>query len=181
MNNNKSKEIQFIHIKPNNDKNINNGLLESLNKILNSSISSSISEFNDSINDLYLDYSESFNEYKSNDPVNFIDNFFKALHPDIDVNQVITFYDIFTYDLNQDKDKLYLMLIDKNKNCAGFIDQKDDIYRKKEFNLLGSTLLKYHTNSIAIFGDVFILSINKEYYLALETLDKIKSEIDEWN
>jgi hypothetical protein len=176
-------DIEFIHIKPNSDKNINNGLLELLNKKLIEKISNvSSSWWNDTINDIYIDYNESFIECKSNDPVQFINNFFKSIDRSIDrsinvesIDKSIDFYDIISYD--SDGEKLYLMLVDKNKNSVGYMEKKNEVDRKKDFNLLASTLSKYHSNSIAIFGDVFLIAINKEYYIKLEnTSSKIDTQ-----
>lgn len=168
--------IEFVQIKPNSNKDINNALLENLNKTLsNNLINPSNSTWNDSIDDLSIDYEDIFINNKSNDPINFINNFFSDNKTDVDKtdidNTIDQYYDIISFDSNF-SDKIYLMLTDKNKNSSNTNNDE----KKKDFNLLASTLIKFHTNSIAIFGNVFIISINREYYNMLENFNKVKED-----
>lgn len=170
--------IKFIEIKPNNDKNINNSLLESLNKLLNTSINDkSISKWNDSIDDIFLDHNEAIHEHNKSDPINYINDFFKQQQniDKNDINDNTQFYDIISFDSNGNN-KLNIMLINKTINSSSFISSVDDDFRKNNFNLIASTLSKYFTNSSAIFGSVFILSINLPYYTLLDQIDKIKED-----
>ena len=152
--------------------------MESLNKLLNTSINDkSISKWNDSIDDIYLDHNDAVYEHNKPDPINYINNFFKQ-HQNSDKTEIddnIQFYDIISFDLNENN-KLNIMLINKTINSSSYISSIDDKFRQNNFNLLGSTLGKYFTNSVAIFGSVFILSINLQYYTLLDQIDKIKEE-----
>lgn len=181
--------VQFIEIKPNNDKNINNSLLESINKLLTMSINNkSVGAWNDSIDDIYLDHNDSIIEHNKPDPINYINSIFKKnqnnnsnadsninTNVDADVESNILYYDIISLDVNENK-ILNIMLIDKTINSTSYISSVDDSYRKNNFNLIASTLSKYSTNSSAVFGSTFILSINLPYYNILDKIDKIKEE-----
>jgi len=48
--------------------------------------------------------------------------------------------------------------------------------RKNNFNLIASGLSQYYNNSIAIFGDVFLININSSYF---DTLEKINTDNSE--
>ena len=170
--------IQFIEIKPNNDKNINNSLLESINKLLNSSINNtSIGIWNESIDDIYLDHNDSIIEHNRQDPINYINNIFKQYQNTDNTDDNIQYYDIISFDSSTEENNvLNIMLINKTINSTSYISSVDELYRKKNFNLFASTLSKYSTNSSAIFGSAFILSINWSYYDVLDKIDKIKEE-----
>jgi hypothetical protein len=173
--------MNFVEIKPNSNKDINNSLLESINKLLIKTTQNiSSSEFADEICDIYMDHNESIVCHKKDNIISFINNFFKSNHTSSSENEAnpntsnIQYYDIISFDYNSNKpDELYLMLIDKNINSSAYLTNIDENERKKIFNLLASTLSKYHTNSNAIFGSCFIISINKNYYMDLENLDKL--------
>jgi hypothetical protein len=181
-----SNLMDFIEIKPNSDKNINNSLLESINKLLIKTTQNiTSSEFIDEINDIYTDHDESIICHKKDNMISFINNFFKSNHTSTTIDQItaseqnIQYYDIISFDFNFNKpNELYLMLIDKNINSSAYLTNINEDERKKKFNLLASTLSKYHTNSHAIFGSCFIIAINKKYYLDLESLDKLKEQQD---
>ena len=168
--------MNFIEIKPNSDKNINNSLLESINKLLIKTTQNiSSSEFAEEISDIYIDHNESIVCHKKDNMISFINNFFKS---DQTISN-IQYYDIISFDYNYNKpNELYLMLINKNINSSAYLTNIDENERKKMFNLLASTLSKFHTNSHAIFGSCFIISINKNYYLDLENLDKLIEKQD---
>ena len=135
---------------------ISNEFIEPLNKYITSNNLS-----NEHIEDLteYLIDNKFINILKKDDPISYINNYFKG-----DYNDDNIYYHIYSYDYSSDLSKIHLILVDKSKMCVT-ITIKDIDY--SSFNQLGSILLKYHTNSNAIFGDIFLLSIDSKYYKSL--------------
>lgn len=152
--------ITFIQLNCN--KNINSNLkisnefIEPLNKYITSN---SLSD--EHIEDLteYLIDNSFIKVLKKDDPITYINDYFKGDCKDDNI-----YYNIYSYDYSSDLSKTYLILADKNKMCITMTKKEIDY---DSFNQLGSILLKYHTNSNAIFGDIFLLSIDSKYYKSL--------------
>jgi hypothetical protein len=151
---------------------ISNEFIEPLNKYITSN---SLSD--EHIEDLteYLIDNNFIKILKKDDPIMYINDYFKGDSKDDNI-----YYNIYSYDYSSDLSKIYLILADKNKMCITMT--KDIDYNS--FNQLGSILLKYHTNSNAIFGDIFLVSIDSKYYKSLcekekdEETEKKKEKIE---
>lgn len=152
-------KISFIHIKPNSNKDNFNQLNELTLKLANSNNSSLIDEELENINDIFEDV---IIEKSELDPITYINSFYS------DNNNKN--YDIMSYDISNDK--YYLLIYNSLLNSTAYLSSLDDDKRKKEFNLVASNLIRYYDSSNAIFGDVFILSIDKSYYDLLLNLDR---------
>jgi len=166
--------MQFIEIKPNNNKNINDSLLETINKLLASNTTNN--NLDDEFEDIYVDHNDYFIEHTHDDPINYINDFFCFTEHKHLIN-----YDIMSFDFDRLNNRIHLMLSDKNKNSTTFINSIDDNYRKENFNLLASTLTKYYTNSSALFGSVFIISINCSYYTLLDEIQQKHEQLHKLN
>ena len=77
------------------------------------------------------------------------------------------------------------MLVNNQINNPSYLKNLKENEQKKLFNLLGSSITKYYTNSEAIFGDVFFINIDKKYYdtlLNIDTTDCISNKkLNEYN
>jgi len=71
------------------------------------------------------------------------------------------------------------MLINKELNSSTYIKSLSEKDKKNTFNLLASTLVSAYTNSLAIFGDVFFISIGMEYYDLLLMIDELEKNISD--
>ena len=126
-------QLKFIEIKPNSDKDANNALLETLNKMLIQNLSDqSYETWNDAIDDLCIDYDNFFITRESNDLIHFINNFFaqKQNTDNVSIDTTIQYYDITAFDSNFSEtlsDKIYLMLSDKTKNSSKYISSMNTI------------------------------------------------------
>lgn len=152
-------KISFIHIKPNSNKEHFNQLNELTLKLANSTNPSHINEELDNINELFEDVIIQKSEI---DPITYINSFYS------DNNNKN--YDIMSYDMLNDK--YHLLIYNNLLNSTSYLSSLDDDKRKQEFNLIASGLIKYYDASTALFGDVFILSIDKSYYDLLLNLDR---------
>lgn len=146
---------------------ISNEFIEPLNKYITSN---SLSD--EHIEDLteYLIDNSFIKVLKKDDPITYINDYFKG-----DCNSDDIFYDIYSYDYSSDLSKTYLILSDKNK--MSMITTKKEI-DYDSFNQLGSIMLKYHTNCNAMFGDLFLLSIDSKYYKSLCSDGDIKDKTE---
>lgn len=161
--------ITFVQLNCNKNINpnlkISNEFIEPLNKYITSN---SLSD--EHIEDLteYLTDNSFINILKKDDPIAYINYYFKG-----DCTDENIYYNIYSYDYSLDLSKTYLILADKNKMCITMTKKEIDY---SCFNQLGSILLKYHTNSNAVFGDIFLLSIDSKYYKSLCEKDEDEKE-----
>jgi len=151
--------MQFIQIKPNNDKNLNQILLDHSHKL------ASPSEY-EYYYELKKDFitalksSDSIIEHKMDDPINYINNYFEEKNKNISLDQK---YKILAYDIKDDN-ILYIMIIDVLLNNNTYnISLPEDIIMENA-NIIASNMVKYYNNSLAILGDVFIIGIDKNIY-----------------
>lgn len=158
--------MHFIQIKPNTDKDINNNIIQTT---LNLLYNNKLSPWNDSVSDLIDSLDETIIAHNNDNPIYFINNFFNTSNNEITVQN----YEILSYDFNYNNDQQYfIMLINKNINSSD-INSMPDSDKASKFNLIASSLVKYHNNSLAIFDDVFILSISKPYYDLLNNINAL--------
>jgi hypothetical protein len=167
----KNNPINFLQLKPNSDNNIISRSLEIMHKLLSNN---SFYSTSDDLEDLIIDIDDHIKCHNLTDPITFINNFFKNQNNNQSHNQSHNqnekYYDILSY--NCSDNKYNLMLINNQINNPSYLKNLKDTEQKKLFNLLGSSITKYYTNSEAIFGDVFFINIDKKYY---DTLLKIDS------
>jgi hypothetical protein len=160
--------ISFLQLVPNSDKNIIDILENQTLQILNQN---QMFNYSDSIDDLTIEINNYFKIYKNKNPINEINQYFE----NNDLSQIKSkYYDIITFD--QSDDLYHLMLIDININSIAYLNNLTIDQKQNKFNLIASNLVKYHSNSIAIFGDVFLISINKCYYDLLLKSDEVISK-----
>jgi hypothetical protein len=147
--------LEFLEIKPNNKKNIIDYLIETINKTLvNDNLNENI------INDIDFELQDIIIKHESNEPIKFINDFYKKNYSDIDLNIDDHLYDCIPYDYYDDK--INLLFVDRLLNSTDYINKLDQ--NELFFNLLASVMTKYNNNSNAIFSTVFILSIDKQFY-----------------
>ena len=174
-----NQTIQFLQLKPNSDNNIISRSLEIIHKLLSNN---SFYPTSDDLEDLIIDFDDHIKYHHISDPIKFVNNFFQNQVPTQDSSQEPTqdssqeptqdnkYYDILSY--NYSDNKYNLMLVNNQINNPSYLKNLKENEQKKLFNLLGSSITKYYTNSEAIFGDVFFINIDKKYY---DTLLKIDS------
>lgn len=164
-----SKLINFIQILVNNEKSIDDYIVENTKKLLESDdIDNSYKISNELLNTIN-DYNIII-EHKLEDPIMYIENFFFEKNKCIDNNYQC--YKILSYDFVIDnKNILYIMFINLNYNNTIAIANMTDDDIKNNINLLGSNLVKNYNNSLSIFGDIFIIGVDKEYYLEYNSVD----------
>ena len=149
--------IEFLEIKSNNNNNIINYLIETINKALtNNNLNQKI------IDDIEFELQDIIIKHNIQDPITYINDFYKKNYSDIDFTHNDNFYDFISYDYYNDK--INLLFVDKLLNSTDYINKLDNEHHKLYFNLLGSVMNKYNNNSNAIFGHIFILSIDKQFY-----------------
>ncbi len=160
--------MYFIKIKPNSDKYIDCVLADNMLRLLNMNDFNLPIESNTDMIDLIEDY---IVELSMNDPIQFINSYFASINcSDLSMQ----YYDILT--INKTDDKYNLLLVNNNLNIPSMISEFTDTFREKNFNLIASSLSQYYNNSVAIFGDVFLININKDYYDILENINNIKQK-----
>jgi len=168
--------MHFLQIKPNSDKNIDSILNESILKILNSNqlmiTQDSIADMSELIEDYCLEISK-------DDPILYINSFFANINKIENINEDHQFYDILA--INKSDDKYNLLLINNHLNNNYVLNQLSNEERTSNFNLTASSLSQYYNNSNAIFGDVFLISINSSYYNLLEKITSVKNDADDKN
>jgi hypothetical protein len=152
--------MHFIQIKTNSDKNIDSILSESILKVLNSN---NFKLTNDSTLDLIDLIEDYIIELSEEDPIHYINSYFASINKSNDPKQ---YYDILAID--RSNNKYHLLLVNNYLNIPCMIEQLSDTDRLNKFNLIASSLSQYYNNSIALFGDAFIVSIDSSYYDILE-------------
>lgn len=167
--------IQFVQIKPNSEKSHIDLFNDNLIKILN--LNTLNSNYNE-IENIRLELDEYTIQHKQKDPITFINQFFKNINSvkssESDLSDDLEQYEVLSYSYDESFTKIYLMLTNKLLNSVGYIDKKTKSEQMSNFNLLASSLIKHYNNSIVVFGDVFIMSIDKEYYKLLMNLQQIE-------
>jgi hypothetical protein len=155
-------KISFIHIKPNSNKEHFNLINDNVFKIANSYDSSFI---NKEIENIIDDLQDILVLKTEVNPILYINTFYNNKYN----NNNEKSYDIMSYD--KINDRYYLLIYDNLLNSSKYLSLLDDNIRNKEFNLLGSNLIKCYSNTV-LFGDLFVLSIDRSYYDLLLNLDK---------
>ena len=158
-------KTSFIHIKPNSNKEHFNLINDTVYKIANSSDPSYI---DNEIENIIDEFDDTIVLKSETDPVLYINTFYNKKY---DSNNEKS-YDIMSYDKNNNR--YYLLIYDNLLNSTKYLSSLDENIRNKEFNLIGSHLIKCYDNNTALFGDLFVLSIDKTYYDLLLNLDKNK-------
>jgi hypothetical protein len=157
-----SKSITFVKIKTNSNKDFSNNICEKIIKFLQTD---TFYSYNDDVQELIEDFDDIITINKSNDPVTFINKHFKNTEENKDENSnnyIVTPY--YTHN----SDQIFLLLTNSLLNSSGYMEKKTKSEQQNEFNLIASDLTKYYSNNVAIFGDVFIISMNKEYFTLLD-------------
>lgn len=155
-----SKQISFVKIKTNSDKDFCTNISEKIIKFLQTD---KLYSYDDDVQDLIEDFDNIITIHKSNDPVTVINNHFRNKEESKDDVNNYTVTPYYTYN----SDQIYLLLTNSLSNSSGYMEKKET-EMKKEFNLIASDLTKYYSNNSVIFGDVFIISMNKEYFTILD-------------
>jgi hypothetical protein len=145
---------QFIHIKPNNQYN-------SLITKLDDSIKNKLD--NDDLIDIIEDI-ECIQIVKNEEPIKYINNFFNSEN---NIN-----YDLVTIGTNYEKNQYYLLLSDKLINSTGYIKLEDSL---KNVNMFGSKIGAPFNHNLPIYGDVFIIAINKLYFHMYDKMNDLKT------
>ena len=162
--------MYFIKIKPNSDKYIDCVLFDNILKILN------INNFNlpqESTLDM-IDLAEDYiTEINVDDPIEYINSYYASINNSESNTQ---YYDILT--INKTDDKYNLLLVNSYLNIPSMLSELSDSYREINFNLIASSISQYYNNSVAIFGDVFIININSKYFNVLEQINDLKQKED---
>lgn len=149
--------INFLQIKPNSNNELNSIIIETSRKLLNSN---NLTYWNNDVKDIIDELDDVIKIHINDDPISFINQYFKKIN-NIDVQQQ---YDIIPFNISNTLDRYHIMLVNNIINVPSYIQKLSVQEQKNNFNLLASSLLKFHSNSIAVFGDVFIIGISKEYY-----------------
>ena len=149
--------MDLFQLNVNNNKELNSFLLENIHKLATpSEYENYYSIKNDIKQELKNNSVLQIN--KVDDSFKFIINYFENLNNDI-LNQK---YIMLPYDI---QDNLYhIMIIDIRYNNNEYINSIPIEELNKKLNSIASILVKYYNNSNAIFGDVFIISMDKDYY-----------------
>lgn len=155
-----SKQISFVKIKTNSDKDFCTNISEKIIKFLQTD---KLYSYDDDVQELIEDFDNIITIHKSNDPVTVINNHFRNKEESKDDVNNYTVTPYYTYN----SDQIYLLLTNSLSNSSGYMEKKET-EMKKEFNLIASDLTKYYSNNSVIFGDVFIISMNKEYFTILD-------------
>jgi len=167
--------MYFIKIKPNSDKNINSVLSENILKLLNIN-NCNINNCNisiDSTSDMIDIIEEYIIEISNEDPIKYINSYFANINKLDDLEQ---FYDVQA--INKTDNTYNLLLVNNYLNTPSMIDNLSDIVKQNNFNLIASSLSQYYNNSIAIFGDAFLININSSYFEILENIAINKQDQD---
>ena len=173
---NNNNLISFLQLKPNSNNHFNSICYEIILKLLNND---DLKLTSNDTEDLLSLVENDIIKHTCNEPITFINNFFKKQLniKQSDDKEIGQLYNIMSY--NSSNNKYDLLLSNKQFNSSQYITNLQDIDKQTYFNSLGSLLVKYYTNSEAIFGDVFLLSIDKKYYDILLKFGDIGDVCDE--
>ena len=162
--------MYFIQIKPNTDKDINNNIVQTT---LNLLYNKKLSPWDESVEDLIDSLDQYIITHNNDNPIYFINNYFNTSNIDVTTQN----YEILSYDFNYNNStpQYFIMLTNKNINSTS-INILSESEKHSKFNLIASSLVKYHNNSIAVFDDVFILSISKPYYDLLNSINALREK-----
>lgn len=173
-----SKLTTFVKIKTNSNKDFCANICEKIIKYLQTD---KFYSHDDDVQDLIEDFDDIITINKSNDPATFINKHFKNEdNKESDSNNNYTVTPYYTHN----SDQIFLLLTNSLLNSSGYMEKKTESEQKKEFNLIASDLTKYYSNNVAIFGDVFIISMNREYFTILDKAmdsDKYDDIINKFN
>ena len=155
-----NNKISFLHIKENSKKCIYDCLMENTFKIAknnNSDVFTKLSE------DIILETEDYIKILSDEEPIVYINNFFAEVNKTSKSDQQ---YDILSYDKVITSNGSYYNLILSNSllNSIGNIGKMPNDERVKKSNVISSALAKYYANSVALFGDIFIIRIDSSYY-----------------
>jgi hypothetical protein len=173
---NNNTQISFLHIKPVSDKNIIQLIDDTVFKLSNSN---SLNYSNDAVEDLLIDLEDCIMVKTAINHIEWINNYFKGKYESVISDQTQTqtqYYDIMSFDSDNEKNIYYLLITDRIINSSGFMEKKTATEQKNSFNLIGSTLSKYYSNNGVIFGDVFLTAIDKNYYDILLEIDQLNEK-----
>jgi hypothetical protein len=145
--------IKFLHIKQNNQY---NSLITKLDESIQNKLD------NDDLIDIIEDI-ECINFISNNEPIKYINSFFNSNIESTDIH-----YDIVTIGTNYEKNQYYLLFFGKSINSTGYIKLDESV---KNINMFGSKICAAYNNNLPIYGDVFIIGINKLYFDMYEKLN----------
>jgi hypothetical protein len=172
-----NQNIKFIQIKPNSNNDINNIFNETTLKL---ATNDELNMWNPIVEDIIDDINDYICQINNDDPISYINNYFKSQQaPDelvLNDQSNSNYYEIFSYDTNLTNQQYLIMLIDRSLNSSTHIKNLSESEKKSKFNLTASTLIKYYSNSKAIFGDVFIIGITKDYLDLLNNIIELKEK-----
>ncbi len=165
--------MHFLQIKPNSDKYIDSVLADTILKLLKSD---NLNISNESVSDMIELCEDYISELSNDDPIQYINSYYANINKTDEIKQ---YYDIMA--INKSGNVYNLLLINNYLNISSMVSMLTDDERASKFNLIASSLTQYYNNSMAIFGDVFIISIDSSYYDLLEIMkddNKKKTEIE---
>lgn len=165
--------MHFIQIKPNSDKYIDSVISDTILKLLKSD---NLNISNESVSDMIELCEDYVSELSNDDPIQYINSYFANINKTDEIKQ---YYDIMA--INKSSNVYNLVLINNYLNISSMVNMLTDNERSSNFNLIASSLTQYYNNSMAIFGDVFMISIDSSYYDLLEIIkedDKKTTEIE---
>ena len=165
--------MHFLQIKPNSDKYIDSVLADTILKLLKSD---NLNISNESVSDMIELCEDYISELSNDDPIQYINSYFADINKTDEIKQ---YYDIMA--INKSGTVYNLLLINNYLNISSMVSMLTDDERASKFNLIASSLTQYYNNSMAIFGDVFMISIDSSYYDLLEIMkddNKNKTEIE---
>lgn len=154
-----SDKFTFIQIKPTTRKNVSDIIIDNVTKIINSK---HLVYWNEDVKNLIDDLNDHIILHKEIDPVLYIDNFFKS-HIRGNTN-VDSFYNVIPFDIISEENKYVIMFTNNIINTSSYLNELSENDKNNLFNPIASSLIKYYSNNVAIFDDIFILSISKKYY-----------------
>jgi len=165
--------MHFLQIKPNSDKYIDSVLSETILKLLKSD---SLNITNDSTSDMIELCEDYIIELYQDDPIQYINSYFSNINK---TNEEKQYYEVLA--INKSNNKYDLLIVNNYLNIAQMISNMTDNERKTNFNLIASSLSQYFNNFTAIFGDVFMISIDSSYFDLLEKVSSFKEDKKDTN
>ena len=156
--------MEFLEILPNNENIFDENLLDNIHKLSNN-IENEYFELFYNLKNMFIE-NKHIILHKYDDPISYITSYFLNINANINTEQK---YNIFSYDCSGDI--IYLMFCDSLLNNKTYLTSLDTEHIENKFNLIASELIKYYNNNIAIFGNVFILGMNKSFYKKYDKQD----------
>jgi hypothetical protein len=163
--------LTFIQIKPK----FNDSIISRLNDITYKSLNNnSMNTWNLDIIDFLADINDNIKILHSDDPINYINLIFKSQTDTLITpnDNIVQYYN--THIIDCDNNQYTIMLTNNIINTSTYLQKISNIERQDQYNLLASLLTKFCLNSLAIFGDVYIIKIDQSCYDNLNNTKQIQ-------